>query len=50
MQHETITGYLNKDTVLPNCYMLFVSAIESMQGKPTPMGVYYGRLYITTYC
>jgi len=36
--HKTIVGYVNKDIALPNCYTLFVFAIESIQGKPTQMG------------
>jgi hypothetical protein len=37
--HETTVGYVNKDIALPNCHTLFVLAIESIQGKPTQMGV-----------
>jgi hypothetical protein len=37
--HEILVSYVNKDIALANYYMLFILAIESIQGKPTPMGV-----------
>jgi hypothetical protein len=37
--HKILVSYVNKDIALANYYMLFILAIESIQGKPTPMGV-----------
>jgi len=44
---KTIVGYVNKAIDLPDCYMLFVLVIESIQGKQALMGMYYGVQYIT---
>jgi hypothetical protein len=36
---QTIVGNATKCIALPNCYVLFVLAIESIQGNPTTIGV-----------
>jgi len=48
-QHETIFGYVMKNVPLVNCGMLFLLAIESIQGNTTEMRVYYAGQYIKTH-
>jgi len=48
--NKSIVGYVNKDIALPHCYTVFVLAMDSIQGKPTLMGVKYGGRCIMAYC